>query len=170
MLYGLTDRTHLVPMIAAICDTLGDFSDYQPFRACPPAMLVLETAAHETDLGRFADHGLYSAGVGLCQFDPIGFADVVQRTPLALKRRVRDTFGVDLGQLQHRDLAFSPLLSLLFCRLFYRLKPGRIPDTLDGRAAYWKRWYNTAEGKGTEAEFIADARRLVPALIGAYPP
>jgi len=44
------------------------------------------------------------------------------------------------------------------CRVHYRRKPGALPLTIEGMAAYWKKWYNTELGDGTEAEFLRDYR------------
>jgi hypothetical protein len=44
--------------------------------------------------------------------------------------------------------------------LYFRC-PGTVPDDLAGQAAYWKRFYNTIDGAGTVAEYLADWERLV---------
>lgn len=169
MLYGLTDPGHALPMARQVCDLIDCPVGYLQPKENYPLLLLLETAAQETHLGRLADPGPFGAGVGLCQFDKIGFRDVVERTSPSLKSRTHAMIGVSIDDLQHRDLAFSPALSFLFCRLLYRLKPGAVPQTLSGRAAYWKHWYNTDAGKGNVTEYIENARRIVGPMIGGYP-
>jgi hypothetical protein len=44
--------------------------------------------------------------------------------------------------------------------LFYTLRSDPVPVTLKGRAAYWKKHYNTKLGAGTEAEYIHDAKLI----------
>ena len=45
-------------------------------------------------------------------------------------------------------------LAAAFCRLHYRRKPGAIPGTMPGRAAYWKKHYNTPLGRGTPEHYL----------------
>lgn len=168
MLYGLHDQTQALPIARMVCDMIDQPVGYIQPKENFPLLLLLETAAQETHMGRAADRGPFGAGVGLCQFDLIGFRDVVERTPANLKMRVHATIGVSMDELQHRDLGFSPALSFVFCRLFYRLRPGAVPGTLAERAEYWKRWYNSSLGKGAPAEYIENARRIVGPMIGGY--
>lgn len=42
----------------------------------------------------------------------------------------------------------------LFTRLFYRLIPEAILETIEGRAKYWKKYYNTVLGKGTVEHYL----------------
>tara|TARA_R110002020_G_scaffold104770_2_gene244907 strand:- start:544 stop:978 length:435 start_codon:yes stop_codon:yes gene_type:complete len=64
---------------------------------------------------------------------------------------------VDLG-LIHGDEHFSVMsniaLQVAFCRLCYRRVPEKLPPNLKGMASYWKKYYNTAKGKGTIKHFL----------------
>ena len=62
--------------------------------------------------------------------------------------------GLVEEQLTFRVLT-NIALAAAFCRLYYRRKPGAIPGTLPGRAAYWKKYYNTAGGKGSVDHYVA---------------
>ena len=42
---------------------------------------------------------------------------------------------------------------IVACRLHYWRVPKPMPKTLDEQAEYWKRWYNTSKGAGTEEHF-----------------
>ena len=48
------------------------------------------------------------------------------------------------------DLAFS----VFMCRRFYMRIKESIPNTVEKRAEYWKKYYNTEQGKGTTTEYI----------------
>ena len=69
-----------------------------------------------------------------------------------------------LGLIEDQ-LTFSVLTNIAFavafCRIFYRRKPGPIPGTLPGRAAYWKRFYNTPRGAGTVDKYIAENMKYI---------
>lgn len=73
---------------------------------------------------------------------------------------VKASFGVDVGLVRHDDLDFSPLLSMVWCRLFYKLIPDVFPSTVEGRAAYWKRFYNTVSGSGSVDDYIENVGRF----------
>ncbi|RDH41412.1 hypothetical protein [Zooshikella ganghwensis] len=156
--YGLTSPNQALEIATKVYEVLGNGSGYA-------VDLLLETAAQETKLGNYPDRTPTGAGVGLCQIDPILFKDIQNRARSADRDRLKESFNVDLSKLPHRDLAYSPLLSFIFCRLHYKLRPGAIPETLEGRANYWKKHYNTVAGKGRPEEYVRSAE-LVRGLIG----
>ena len=45
-------------------------------------------------------------------------------------------------------------LAVMFARIYYRRKPGKIPYEIEDRAKYWKKHYNTAGGKGTIQHYL----------------
>jgi len=57
------------------------------------------------------------------------------------------------------------LLSFVFARLRYRVEKPEIPATLEGRAQFWKDYYNTKEGDGKVEQYIAKARAFVPTTL-----
>ncbi len=154
MYYGISGPIEAVKLARMVCAVLGNGSNETAVQ------LLVETSQQETKLGAYRDPTPYSAGHGICQFDKIGFVDVRQRTRAAAARSIYKRFGVTLKQVEHRELEFSPMLSFIFCRLFYRLIPEPIPKTLAGRAAYWKKYYNTEKGAGTAEEYIHSAKHI----------
>lgn len=127
--------------------------------------LLVETASQETMLGGIKDPSRYTAGAGLCQCDPIGFKDVVARTPSSIKACLVAAFDIYLDEVQYVELNHSPLLAMIFCRLHYKLVPEPIPLTVVGRASYWKKWYNSTLGAGKPEQYIANATAAAT-LIG----
>ncbi len=69
--------------------------------------------------------------------------------------KIREELGIDWNEVSFEDLG-KPLISALAARLFLLTIPEKIPDTLKGQAAYWKKHYNTVKGKGTARKFIKD--------------
>ena len=141
-------------MVVDICIKLGNGSNHSADK------LLLETAQQETHLGRFRDVNPRGGGIGLTQFDLVGFEDVQERTRDETKRLVWDAYALDIDEVEHEALAFSPFLAFVFTRLKYRLRPEPIPLTVHERADYWKRFYNSFEGDGTPAQYIENAARL----------
>lgn len=146
-MYGLISKQHLDDIITDVTNTLGDGSNHTAH------LLLKETAMAETHYGDTPDTHLFS-GYGLFQFDKPGFDDVVQRTSQRNKDLIKKVYDIDIDQVSLLALQWSPLLSTIFARLFYLLKPGTIPDTLEGRAQYWKHYYNTKLGAGTVEHYI----------------
>lgn len=148
--YGLTTRKQLNDHIAAVVEEIGG--------GVAAENLLIETASAETNIGKTLDR-TWMAGIGIMQFDRIGFDDVKMRTPQRLKMKVLQRFGVDIDRAEHTDLRYSPLLSVIFARLKYRLIPDPIPQTLEERGLYWKKHYNSYAGKGTVDHYITAAVR-----------
>lgn len=149
-MYGLLSRSQLEETINNVVSKLGGGE--------PAKKLLMETAAVETDLGAAVDTS-WGVGVGIMQFDPIGFDDVKERTSTGLKAQVMMQFGIDIDRSSIGDLRYSPLASVVFARLKYRLVPSVIPDSQVGRAVYWKKWYNSSLGAGTPAKYLKAAAR-----------
>ena len=73
---------------------------------------------------------------------------------------------VDLKHWQNYDeLVWAEILEkniaagIIHCRLKYWRVPKRMPSTLEGQAAYWKKYYNTEGGKGDPEHFIESVRK-----------
>ena len=149
--YGLARKSHLRETVVEVCNALGHGAN-----ACA-VDLMLETAAQETHCGQLRDSTPKGAGRGIFQIDPIAFNDICQRARSTDVSMVFNQFGVDIRLVRHDALDHSPLLSAVFCRLFYKLIPEPIPATLLERAAYWKKYYNTHLGDGSVGAYINNA-------------
>lgn len=156
--YGLTSRSQIFNSVHKVCGVLG-----RGRNGAAPDM-CLETIAAETQMGTYPDT-TKNSGHGLTQFDQIGFIDVVQRTRAGDKQKIKDKFGYDLDTVLIEDLDTDPVLAIIFMRLKYKLRPEEIPADIVSRAIYWKRFYNSSEGKGTTDHYLESAERhLYPAL------
>ena len=151
--YGAIDFDQVSGIAARVVEALGGGDN-----AC---LLIMETCQQETNGGTYlARRSAYAAGVGICQCDPIGFIDTRNRTSEKVKKIVLEEFGINVDSVHHRELAYSPLLAFIWCRLHYLLRPGAIPDTVEGRARYWTVWYNSMIGKGTAEEYVHSAQEV----------
>jgi hypothetical protein len=70
------------------------------------------------------------------------------------------TFGIDIYMLDHDDLDYSPLSCFILTRIKYKRIPEAIPASVEGRADYWKKNYNSYLGKGTPEEYIHNASEI----------
>lgn len=168
--YGITRKTQAVEMANDVCLALGG--------GTLAVLLLLETAQQETHLGQYRDPTPDGAGRGITQFDKIGIDDIIDRARESDKEKVREAFGIDLDQLEHDDIDFQPLTCFILTRLKYKKIPARIPESLEGRAEYWKEHYNTVAGKGHASEYVSNANTvtfrdllsLVQLPLSGYPP
>lgn len=153
--YGLARPEQSLEFARAVCDLLGHGASGLAIT------MLLETAAQETHLGQYRDPTPNGAGRGLFQCDKIAFIDVQRRARLNDINAVQQSFGFDIRAVQHAALDSSPLLAAVFARLFYKLIPDAFPADLPGRAAYWKRFYNTFDGRGTVDDYMLNAKRYL---------
>lgn len=150
MFYGVTKKQQLADMSVAVCNVLG----HGVFESA--SHMLLETCAAETHLATHRDRTLYGAGAGAPQVDESTFDWLKEKFSKndAVYNAILEAFNVDLKKVQYRELDFSPLLSLIFARLRYRVIDDPIPADRAGRADYWKEHYNTSAGKGSAAEYL----------------
>lgn len=113
--------------------------------------LLEETIKSECSFGYTRDTAR-GYGEGLGQFDKIAFDDVKARTKENTKERLKK-IGVDLDKVEYSDLHKSPLTAIVFIRLKYLLVPSSIPSDDMGRYLYYKKWYNSIDGKATMAHY-----------------
>ena len=64
-------------------------------------------------------------------------------------------YFTDPNEQSWRDiLTYNIAAQIIMCRLHYRRVPKALPQTIPEQATYWKKYYNTAKGRGTVAHFI----------------
>lgn len=151
--YGLRDRKHLNDCVAKAVRVFG--GGYKATALC------IETTAAETHCGTYPDLHETTLGVGVSQFDQIGVDDLIMRVRSKDRKKLSQYYDVDLDLVKLADLAYNPELALALTRLKYKLRPEPIPVTLEGRAKYWKRFYNSIYGDGTPEEYIERVEKYV---------
>lgn len=150
--YGLVKREHGLDIIDAVVDCLGGGVNAR--------LLMAETSMQETKFGEYGDPTPYGAGTGLCQHDELPYNDIIRRSRSKHLDAIKERFRIDMREVQWRELENSPILAFIACRLHYKLVPEAIPESVEGRAGYWKKYYNTSAGKGTVEEYIESAELL----------
>jgi len=144
-MYGLVcDLKHIA---VEVCQCLGNGANQTAVK------LLIETAGAETGKGTIKDNTI-EAGMGITQFDWIGFKDVLDRTREKDRDKILEYFDIDIDWIKWEDLRYNPLLAMIFTRLKYKLIPEAIPNALEARAKYWKKYYNTEAGKGTPEHYL----------------
>ncbi len=125
--------------------------------------LLLGTAAQESGLVYLRQ---FDAGParGVYQIEPATHDDIVKRylkRKPALRKRVAALRASEPSAID--QLATNLAYATAIARLRYWMDPAPLPkpDDVEALGRYWKRVYNTSEGKGRPEEFAANYRRLV---------
>lgn len=133
--------------------------------------LVVGTAAHESGgfryRGQVGAHGQPAGpALGLCQIEPATHDDLY-RNWLDYRPELR-ALVVGLKTAPDADpleeVRSNDRYAAAICRLIYRRHPNPLPQDpadVEAIAALWKAVYNTAQGKGTVDQFVADYHRYV---------
>ncbi len=130
--------------------------------------LLVGTVAHESAMGKYL-HQIKGPALGIYQIEPVTHFDIwanflkyraglrdqiLDRVPKAMLRHDSAT-GTDYGaeSMLITDLAYATIMA----RLIYLRAPSPLPegDDISALAGYWKKFYNTPLGAGTENEFKA---------------
>ena len=119
--------------------------------------LLLGTAIHES--GGLKRIRQYEDGPALSYFqmEPATLFDlwdnflVYRKDKMALLEKYKIP---DLSLSE--NLILNPAFAVVAARLQYYRVPEPIPKKLDGQAAYWKKYWNTENGKGTPEKYITD--------------
>ena len=127
-----------------------DFEMYSP----EAVDLIVATGHAETGYRHLEQIG-GGPGLGFFQIEKATIDDILDN--YAVYRPVIMNTLIDFGLIQgdeHFSVMTNIALQVAFCRLHYRRVPEPLPKNLKGMAKYWKKFYNTAGGKGTEKHFL----------------
>lgn len=148
-----------------ITDTLGRIAslpNYPTVNREEAIELLMGTCAQESHLGKYRKQIGGGPALGIFQMEPATFNDIVANylnNRIPLKEKILEIAGV--REFNAKDLENNDRLATCMARVHYLRKPASIPAGLDGQAAYWKKYYNTVLGKGTEEEYKANYKRFV---------
>jgi hypothetical protein len=116
--------------------------------------LLLGTALQESRLMYLRQLGPGPAR-GVFQMEPATHDDIWKNY-----LKYRNVTAILVSELTHKVVADSLMTDMLYaaamCRIHYLRVPKKLPEQGDyeAQAAYWKEFYNTFEGAGTEEEYL----------------
>ena len=120
-------------------------------------ILMYGTCAQESHLGKYRKQ-INGKALSLMQIEELTFNHIFKR----YEKLIRSIFP-ELKEITFEMLETNDKLAIVIARLKYWTIPVFIPaaDDLEGIANYWKRYYNTAKGKGTVEQFLKNYELLV---------
>lgn len=158
------DMAFVTPEMSALEDTTIQL-EMEPAIAAIDAVeavmpsdgFLLEIGQVESKLGKDPNTYRDDYHGGIMQVDEIGYADTKDlKAHPKLKAKhdlIKQEFGIDWMDTSWEDLR-DPLHSAIAARLKLSNVPASIPETMEDRAAYWKKHYNTEAGKGTVEHYM----------------
>ena len=123
--------------------------------------LLMGTCAQESHLGEYIKQ-IKGPALGIFQMEPATFVDIEQnyfRYKKELYEKVKSKSRV--SYLYSGLMVYNLKFAICMARIHYLRVPEKLPDSIEGYAAYWKKYYNTYLGAGTEEEFIHNYKRFV---------
>lgn len=122
--------------------------------------LLLGTAAQESDFGEYIRQLGGGPARGIFQIEPETFNYLLNYIKSkGILERVKSICNCQ--NLISDSLEYNLKLSIIFCRLRYYVINEALPTDLTGYARYWKKYYNTYLGAGTEEQFINNYKKYV---------
>lgn len=152
--YGILSDSEIDNAIEKIVENLSLGADKNHLRA-----LLRETAITESNYGKTPDF-TPNSGKGVFQIDKIGFQDAINQNSNIKSQVLKLGYNLDLLDYAKPEVTQDVVLNTLIARLLYYKKPGSIPSTREGRAAYWKKYYNSILGAGTIQAYLNRSEKL----------
>ena len=115
--------------------------------------LVVRTGMAESGYRALKGYGEGNPAIGFWQIDPATM-NVMMKNNIHYRSNYKKNL-ISLGMNFEKDTTMSVMSNMAvqaaLCRLHYRRDKDPLPswDDLEGQASYWKRVYNTVEGRGT---------------------
>ena len=120
--------------------------------------MVVRTGMAESGYRALKGYGEGNPAIGFWQIEPATMNDMMKNY-IHYRSHYKKKL-ISLGMNFEKDTILSVMSNMAvqaaLCRLHYRRDKHPIPswDDLEGQASYWKRVYNTVEGRGTVEHFI----------------
>lgn len=116
--------------------------------------MILETACVESNCGEYIKQ-LKGPACGIFQIEPNTAKDMLQHF-IKYKPKLFENYIKLLNPnlTLEQNLQTNLMFQIFMCRVYYLRFEQIIPNTVEERAAYWKKYYNTYKGKGTVEKYI----------------
>lgn len=114
--------------------------------------LIAGTIAQESAMGEYI-HQINGPALGICQVEPSTHDDIWENF-IAYRPELQDILFDITPITDSEEMIHNLNYAVAMCRIHYYRVPDAIPCDIVGQAEYWKKWYNTEQGRGTTEEYI----------------
>lgn len=116
--------------------------------------MIIETACVESNCGEYIKQ-INGPACSIFQIEPRTANDIIANFITNNKTRI-DNFSklYNRNLTLEQNLCTNLMFAIFMCRMFYLRVKEPIPSTVELRAKYWKKYYNTKKGKGTVEKYI----------------
>ena len=142
--------------VSFVGDLFGDTKNETEFMK----RVVNQESRFGTVAGTYEVSADGAGSFGVAQVDKAAFKQVQNKLKnknsniYKYRKIFKDKTGIDLAEIAYTDLK-EDVLSIAIGRLYLKqVTKKNIPKDLAGQAAYWKKYFNTASGKGKVEDFI----------------
>ena len=162
---GMVSISQMKSLVKEVCQSMGD-----KFASDDAIHLVLATGIVESRYEYIRQMGDGPAR----SFWQVEAATAVDNLAHYLKHRKKlmgkcaEASLVDLKHWQNLDeklweeiLEKNIAAGIVHCRLKYWRVPKKMPNSIEGQAEYWKKYYNTEGGKGDPEQFIEACKKYL---------
>ena len=116
--------------------------------------MIIETACVESNCGEYIKQ-IKGPACSIFQIEPNTAKDIIQNYIVKNKPRLQNFNRLYNANLTlEQNLCTNLMFAVFMCRCFYLRIKEPIPSTVELRAKYWKKYYNTEKGKGTVEKYI----------------
>lgn len=128
--------------------------------------LLVGIACAESNCGEFLTQHPNGPALGIYQCEKDSAEDVlsylINRRPALYKQ----VMALSTQEMSFEDnIRGNLLFATAIARCFFLRFPEAIPSTQEGKAEYWKKYYNTSLGKGTKDGFLRKWKELEEGII-----
>ena len=120
--------------------------------------LVTRTGMAESGYRALKGYGEGNPAIGFWQIEPATLNDMIENyiNYRSHYKKKLVSLGMDFGKDRIMSVMSNMAVQSALCRLHYRRDKYSIPswDDLEAQGKYWKRVYNTEEGRGTVGHFM----------------
>lgn len=106
-------------------------------------------------------HQVKGPACGIYQMEPATARDILENYLSYKPDLATEVRNLYISRLSLEDnLTMNFAWATAMCRIHYLRVKEPIPSTLEERAAYWKKYYNTSKGKGFTYDYITKAKGI----------
>ena len=122
--------------------------------------LLVGTACVESDCGKYIKQ-VKGPACGIFQIEPNTAKDILDNY-INYRENLKDIHNklFNIYLTLEENLCYNLAYSIFMCRVFYLRIKEPIPESMIDQAKYWKKYYNTHLGRGTEQLYINKVEKL----------